>query len=281
MRSALLLTLGAFAAAALARALAYLPIPGALRILLEAALTALGFGGAGYLGLRVMDGDHTRIVARARLSAGQILWLALVGALAVAPASLIDGLALSLRGAQQTQAAAMRSDLFLLTLLKSALLAPLCEELFFRGYLLGALAPYGKKATVAATALLFAMMHGGGSPLVLTLMGVMLGIVYWRTNSLYASVLVHAAYNLTIVLLAYTGLDGLFGPLTLFSCALRLALCLALAYAFRRAWTARPARERSAALHTQRLRLTRRELALVCGAAAAALLAAIVTGVLA
>ena len=63
---------------------------------------------------------------------------------------------------ETAQAAAVTPDsaLFLPMLLQSALLAPICEELFFRGYLMGAFAKAGRGRAIAAAALLFAAAHG-------------------------------------------------------------------------------------------------------------------------
>lgn len=44
--------------------------------------------------------------------------------------------------------------------LYSAVLAPLSEEIFFRGYLLRSLKPYGKRFAIVASAALFGLFHG-------------------------------------------------------------------------------------------------------------------------
>lgn len=105
------------------------------------------------------------MIALRALSAQHMLCLAAAGALFIGPAALLaelPGAALRLCGVElaQTAASAPDSGLFLPMLLQSALLAPICEELFFRGYLMGAFARAGRGKAAAATALLFAAAHG-------------------------------------------------------------------------------------------------------------------------
>jgi len=93
-------------------------------------------------------------------------------------------------------------------------LAPLLEELFFRGFLYPVLARrLGVIVGVFLTALTFALIHGAqllfswGPVLVIFLVGLALTIVRALTKSLAASLLVHVAYNATIslVMFVYTG----------------------------------------------------------------------------
>ena len=164
MRSALLLTLGAFALTALVRGLLSLPalaaVPRGTVTLLETACTVLAFGGGAYLGLCVLDGDHRSIVPMRRLSRAQMRWLALLGVLAVCPMALISDLTDALRGmraAGASQAAAANAAL----LVKRVLIVPVCEELFFRGYLLPALSPQGRlRASVIVRVALVFMTRG-------------------------------------------------------------------------------------------------------------------------
>jgi len=93
-------------------------------------------------------------------------------------------------------------------------LAPLLEELFFRGFLYPVLARrLGLATGVILTALTFALIHGAqlmfswGPVLVIFLVGLALTIVRAVTKSVAASLLVHIAYNGTIslVMFVYTG----------------------------------------------------------------------------
>lgn len=246
-------------------------------MLADALVTVAAFALPAAMGLLVLDGDQRRLVPLGALSAEQILALTMTGALAVAPLTLLHDMLGMLLAWPQEAVAPMASGraaaLFLPVLLKSALLAPLCEEAFFRGYLLGALAPYGRRAAVLATALLFALMHMGQGMLPCALLGVLLGALTLRTGSLLAPLLVHGCYNLAIVLISFSGLTPLFDRLSLPACALRLAMSAGFVCMLLRAWRARPQQRR--AQLASGARLTPGELARL-GLAALLLIAAVI-----
>ena len=135
-------------------------------------------------------------------------------------------------GVETAQAAAVTPDsaLFLPMLLQSALLAPICEELFFRGYLMGAFAKAGRGRAIAAAALLFAAAHGVDAAfLPRFLLGCLLGGMARRTGSILAPMLMHGCYNAAVLLLGFAGAS--FSGRSLLFCALGLlsaALCFAM-----------------------------------------------------
>ncbi len=97
----------------------------------------------------------------------------------------------------------------------SVTLAPLMEELFFRGFLYPVLARrLGLAVAVFLTALAFALLHGAqlmfswGPVLVIFLVGVVLTLVRAKTNSVAAGVLIHMAYNGTITVAMFAATDG-------------------------------------------------------------------------
>ncbi|MGB8010439.1 MAG: type II CAAX endopeptidase family protein [Terriglobales bacterium] len=97
----------------------------------------------------------------------------------------------------------------------SVTLAPLMEELFFRGFLYPVLARrLGLPIGVLLTALGFALLHGAqlgfswGPVLVIFLVGMVLTMVRARTDSVAAGVLIHMAYNGTITALMFAATDG-------------------------------------------------------------------------
>ncbi|MGD0413960.1 MAG: type II CAAX endopeptidase family protein [Terriglobales bacterium] len=97
----------------------------------------------------------------------------------------------------------------------SVTLAPLMEELFFRGFLYPVLARrLGLHVAVFLTALAFALLHGAqlmftwGPVLVIFLVGVVLTMVRARRNSVAACVLIHMAYNGTITVFMFAATDG-------------------------------------------------------------------------
>lgn len=75
--------------------------------------------------------------------------------------------------------------------------APLTEELVFRGCLYGVLRQFaGRIVAIAATSLLFALIHGHFPSLAgLVILAVGLSLVYEKTGSLWAPVLLHASFN--------------------------------------------------------------------------------------
>ena len=278
MRSALLLTLGAFALTALVRGLLSLPalaaVPRGTATLLETACTVLAFGGGAYLGLCVLDGDHRSIVPMRRLSRAQMRWLALLGVLAVCPMALISDLTDALRGmraAGASQAAAANAAL----LVKRVLIVPVCEELFFRGYLLPALSPQGRLRASVIVSLCFALMHGSALTAHAAL-GLLLCLLTIQTGSLLAPILVHAGCNLALTALGALGLSGLLMGWSLPACIVKVICCAAFAAVLKRAVTARPAGGTFALWGGGGL--TKRETALLASAAALLLLSMIVGG---
>ena len=97
----------------------------------------------------------------------------------------------------------------------SITLAPLMEELFFRGFLYPVLARHlGLPSAVFLTALGFAAMHGAqlmfswGPVLVIFLVGFVLTMVRAKTGSVAAGVIIHMAYNGTITVAMFAATDG-------------------------------------------------------------------------
>ncbi len=92
----------------------------------------------------------------------------------------------------------------------AAILAPLFEETFFRGFLLPSLTRYFTTwQAIVLSGLIFAIVHLSLSEVApLTVLGIILGFVYTRTQNLMASVLLHALWNsgtlLTLFLLGST-----------------------------------------------------------------------------
>ena len=76
-------------------------------------------------------------------------------------------------------------------------LAPLCEELLFRGYLYHAVRnKCGTVLSVVITSLLFALVHGQWFQLFpLFMAGVFLNWFYVRSQSLIATIVMHSAWN--------------------------------------------------------------------------------------
>lgn len=93
--------------------------------------------------------------------------------------------------------------------------APLMEELFFRGFLYPVLVRrIGVVASIIVTAALFALIHSSqlgrswSALLVIFIVGLVLTITRALRKSVGASWLVHMAYNGTLSLLLFIGTDG-------------------------------------------------------------------------
>ena len=87
------------------------------------------------------------------------------------------------------------------SLLVVGLLAPVLEEMLFRGVLLrGFLQHYPPGAAIGLSALVFAVFHFTLSQLpVALLFGLFAGWLYWRTRSLWPCILAHVLFNSTAV----------------------------------------------------------------------------------
>jgi len=93
--------------------------------------------------------------------------------------------------------------------------APFCEELFFRGLLFPVLRQrLGMLAALVLTSGLFAIIHASqlgrswAAVSVLFVVGVVLTLVRAKTDSLASSVLVHSGYNLALFTLVYLSTSG-------------------------------------------------------------------------
>ena len=93
---------------------------------------------------------------------------------------------------------------FLLTLLMGAVIAPLAEEIFFRGFMYGGLrARLGVRWAIIVTALFFAALHFSWEFLIpILILGIFLALLYELTGSLYPGMILHVSNNL-IALIAY------------------------------------------------------------------------------
>ena len=89
-------------------------------------------------------------------------------------------------------------------LLLNALLPGVCEELMFRGGIMGAWERRGADGALVASGLMFAALHGSveGLPVQLV-MGFALGYIVLRSGSLWTGVIFHTAFNAGALVLGY------------------------------------------------------------------------------
>lgn len=92
------------------------------------------------------------------------------------------------------------------------LLAPVCEELLFRGAFQGTLEQIGPVRAIAFSAILFGLIHLNPFNFVAPILfGAMAGFLTWRTGSLLPAILWHAVNNSLATLANFFGGPG-FGP---------------------------------------------------------------------
>jgi len=93
----------------------------------------------------------------------------------------------------------------ILALVAGSLIAPLAEEIFFRGFLFANLREHqGPLKAMVTTALLFALFHLTPTAFVpLFFLGCFLALLYHLSGSLLPSILLHAAMNTLALTLSY------------------------------------------------------------------------------
>ncbi len=90
----------------------------------------------------------------------------------------------------------------IIVLLYTCILAPITEEIFYRGFLLKCLSPINVRLAVGISALAFGLAHGNISQgLLAFFLGIFLGKIVTRTGSLFPSICVHVGINTFATLL--------------------------------------------------------------------------------
>jgi membrane protease YdiL (CAAX protease family) len=93
---------------------------------------------------------------------------------------------------------------FLVALLMGAILPAVCEELAFRGYLLGRLGPLGGRTAILLTGLLFGATHMTVILLLpLALLGVIFATAVHRSGSILPGMIMHFLNNAVALVLAF------------------------------------------------------------------------------
>ena len=119
------------------------------------------------------------------------------------------GLDLKLGGAAQSPAAvaAFGVTAVVLRWISSIVVAPLWEELLFRGFLYRGISEsrLGVKGAVAVTAVLWALVHANRTwfgLVEMVLCGLLYGWLRWRTGSTLTTIVVHALNNAALLMIA-------------------------------------------------------------------------------
>jgi len=99
-----------------------------------------------------------------------------------------------------------RAPPFIAFFLAVTILAPIVEELTYRGLGFSLISPYGVVLAIVGTGLLFGLTHGLliGLP-VLAFFGIVVGWLRAKTDSVYPGMLLHATFNAVALLVAVSG----------------------------------------------------------------------------
>ena len=105
---------------------------------------------------------------------------------------------------QDTTAVPLGAAALCIALLLKALLPGVCEELMFRGGIMGAWERRGTEHALVISTLAFAALHGSvqGLPVQLT-MGFALGYAVCKSGSLWVGVIIHTVANAGMLLSGY------------------------------------------------------------------------------
>ncbi len=89
----------------------------------------------------------------------------------------------------------------ILSVISTAIVPAFCEEYLFRGVVLTNLLPYGRTSSILISSVLFGLMHQNPAQMLYaTVAGIVLGLVYLRTRSIWGGVLIHFFNNLLSVI---------------------------------------------------------------------------------
>lgn len=132
--------------------------------------------------------------------------------------SAMNALAYSLAGKDAVSLIDEAFDIYpdTVVLLGACLIAPVCEEVLFRGLLAGRLARYGQKPGAFVSALLFGLFHANLSQFFYAFaIGILLAYAYYRTGSLAAPITLHILLNMygtgvSILMPGWSMLVGLY-----------------------------------------------------------------------
>lgn len=98
-----------------------------------------------------------------------------------------------------------------LSVLVMMLIVPLIEEVIHRGYVQTAVARYGAVIAVLVSAMVFAALHRPSGMTFALFAGVVFGTQYWRSRSLWPSLISHATVN-GLILIDWRCLSGQWNP---------------------------------------------------------------------
>lgn len=101
--------------------------------------------------------------------------------------------------------------IIILGVIVMTVLIPIIEEVVNRGYVINALRRHGFLFAIVGSALVFAIFHKSSTWTFAFFAGVILGLQYWSTSSLWPSLISHATVN-GLVLVDWRCLSGQWNP---------------------------------------------------------------------
>lgn len=169
----------------------------------------LGFVAAAIYIARLSGGFRLTYFGFRRAALGRAVWIVALGALCYFVATAVYANLLGLHGREQLPSGlGSASDTAAMIAVGAfvTVIAPICEEFFFRGFIFGALrgwlAPKGAWGTWSAavlTGFLFGAAHTGSAAVKylvpLAILGFVLCIMRWKTGSLYPGMALHSVNN--------------------------------------------------------------------------------------
>ena len=97
----------------------------------------------------------------------------------------------------------------LIAFVSTALVPAVCEEFLFRGCVLSNMLPYGKATAVFGSALMFSLMHANYPQYLYTFCaGIVLGLLYTETGSVWPGMFLHLFNNFLSVIYEYLDSAG-------------------------------------------------------------------------
>jgi len=85
-----------------------------------------------------------------------------------------------------------------------ALTPAICEEVMYRGVIMSGFEELGKRAAIVISALLFAFMHMDFQKIIgIFLLGLLIGYIVYKTDSIFAGILAHFTNNAVSIILSY------------------------------------------------------------------------------
>lgn len=100
---------------------------------------------------------------------------------------------------------------FLLEIVDTAIVPAVFEEFAFRGVVLNKLRKFGDSYAIIMSAVLFGLMHGNLSQIPFAfILGLVIGFIAVKTNSIIPGILIHFFNNLFSVIMSYLGMINIF-----------------------------------------------------------------------